>query len=138
MMKSPVVQILEECIALYDLKASDYDNPLKHDGLANFRVAREIGIPPYVGAIVRMMDKVERIKTLTYKRLVSNEGPAVKDETIEDTLKDLINYGAIVLALYREETANADPSTASDRSPTESEGLPPVHTVGSDRNQHDR
>lgn len=102
MNKSPIVEILEQCIALHDAKSSDYDHPTKRDGLANFRVAAELGIPPYIGALARMSDKWERIKTLTYKMQKLGEGPAVKNETIEDTLQDIIVYGCIVLALYRE------------------------------------
>lgn len=100
-----VVRILLECVALYKAKASDYNHPTKHvnDPLSNFRVAEELGVPAYLGALVRMADKWERIKTLTHKRVKSGEGPTVKDESIEDTLMDIINYGAIVLALYRQQ-----------------------------------
>jgi hypothetical protein len=102
-----VVQILYKCIEIYRAKASDYNHPSKHtiDPLSNFRVAEELGIQAYVGAMVRMADKWERIKTLTYKS-TRGEGPAVKDESIEDTLMDIINYGAIVLALHRQANAS--------------------------------
>ena len=99
-----VINILKQCIELYKKKASDYNDPTRGgvDALANFRVTNDIGIEPYIGALVRLSDKWERIKSLVYKMNVKNEGPAVKDESIEDTLLDIINYGAIVLALYRE------------------------------------
>lgn len=40
------------------------------------------------GIYVRIVDKIERIKNLT----ASNDEPQVKNEKIEDTLKDIINY----------------------------------------------
>lgn len=96
--------ILLECIELMTRKSSDYDHPTRTsgDGLENFRASAELGVPAWVGALTRTSDKWERIKTLTFKLMTKGEGPAVEDETLEDTLKDIINYGAIVLALYRE------------------------------------
>jgi hypothetical protein len=55
----------------------------------NFNVSAERGI------LVRMGDKLSRISNL-----IDNEAQ-VKDEAIEDTLMDMINYSAIMLA-YRE------------------------------------
>ena len=100
-----VIQILQSCIDTYRLKASDYNHPTKHknDPLSNFKVAAELNVAPYIGALVRLSDKWERIKTLVYKKSVNGEGPAVKDESIKDTLLDMINYSAIVLALIEEE-----------------------------------
>lgn len=99
-----VVAILRQCIDLYEQKNSDYHHPTKEDvgPLSNFMVAEELGIPAYVGALVRTSDKWERIKTLTYKKVKQGNGPSVEDEPLEDTLMDIINYAAITLALYRE------------------------------------
>lgn len=104
-----VIQILQSCIDTYRRKASDYNHPTKHDSdpLSNFKVAAELAVPPYLGALVRLSDKWERIKTLVFKKIKKGEGPAVKDESIKDTLLDMINYSAIVLALIEEEENEA-------------------------------
>lgn len=100
---TPTQEILTQCIELMGRKSSDYDHPTRHqDGLDNFRTAEELGIPAWLGALSRLQDKNQRIKTLTYKLITTGESPAVVDETIEDTLMDAINYNAIVLALYRQ------------------------------------
>lgn len=104
-MKTPrVIEILQLCINLYKAKASDYNHPTRggEDALANFKVSEELGVPPYLGALVRLSDKWERVKTLTYKMNVTKTESAVKDESIKDTLMDMVNYSAIVLALYEE------------------------------------
>ncbi len=115
MSKSPVVAILEECIALHDRKSSDYDHPDSHDGLDNFRESAKLGVPAWVGALVRMSDKWQRIRNLTYKELMLDQGPAVENETIEDTLQDIMVYGGIVLALRRELRAEQVAQTGDNK-----------------------
>lgn len=96
-------KVLKDCMELMRTKSSDYCHPLVNDSLSNFRKSHALGVPAWMGTLVRMSDKWERIVTLAYKKTVMNEGPAVRDESIEDTLRDIINYAAIVLVLYREE-----------------------------------
>lgn len=74
-------------------KNADYansDNPFK-----NFESASVVGIGVERAILLRVLDKLSRISNL-----ISKEA-AVKDETIEDTLIDAINYLAILKA-YRE------------------------------------
>lgn len=49
------------------------------------------------GIWFRVSDKINRMKQL----LMSNKGPAVEGETIEDTLMDLSNYGIIAMIVTR-------------------------------------
>jgi hypothetical protein len=49
------------------------------------------------GIYVRIWDKVARLKTLLW----DNKDPAVKDESIDDTIRDLANYAIIMLVLRR-------------------------------------
>lgn len=99
-----VIEILRECIKVYRAKASDYNHPTRGgvDALANFKVTKDINVEPYIGALVRLSDKWERVKSLVYKMNTKGEGPAVKDESVKDTLRDMVNYSAITLALYEE------------------------------------
>jgi hypothetical protein len=46
------------------------------------------------GVIVRLNDKMERLKNL-------NKMPSVKNESIEDTYQDIANYAVIALLIRR-------------------------------------
>ena len=78
-----------ECMRTAEAKNHDYGagelNPY-----ANFENSKVAGVPVERGILVRMMDKVSRISTLLDK------DPKVAEESIDDTLMDLINYTAIL------------------------------------------
>lgn len=83
------VKITEEMFATTKAKNNDYggaDDPFK-----NFREFGELGI------LVRMSDKFARLKTA----LLEKRDLAVTSETIDDTIMDLANYAAILLAWRR-------------------------------------
>lgn len=92
--KNPLIkyteQIFEECIRIMKRKNSDYgagDDPLK-----NFRMVENSGLCRMeTGIVVRMSDKFQRVINLLEKE------PSVKEESIQDTLVDLINYAAILM-----------------------------------------
>jgi len=77
--------IAAECVRLLDEKQKDY-------GPGNIS---RFGIK---GLSVRLYDKVERLANLLVDR---NESP--KNESLEDTFKDIANYGLIGLMLLRDE-----------------------------------
>jgi hypothetical protein len=56
----------------------------------NFLNSTMVGVSVERGILVRMMDKISRISTLLEKEA------QVSDESIQDTLMDLINYTAIL------------------------------------------
>jgi hypothetical protein len=96
--------VLEELTELHNLKNQDYattENPYK-----NLEGVERLGIPAWRGVVIRMMDKFSRLEEFCVK-----EELAVKDETIEDTLKDLAIYSVLAMILYRKrmEGANSDP-----------------------------
>lgn len=78
-----------ECLTTAIAKNSDYGGSNK-DPFANFQNSTIVNVPIEKGIMVRMMDKVSRITTLLDKEA------KVKDESIQDTLMDLINYTAIL------------------------------------------
>ena len=56
-----------------------------------------------IGVIVRIGDKIMRIKSLSSnKTKIDQVAGAVMDESIKDTLYDLINYAAMALMLMNE------------------------------------
>lgn len=83
-------QTFKQCLEISARKNNDYakdDDPFR-----NFKISEVVGVPVERGIMVRMMDKVSRIANSLDTELL------VKDETVEDTLNDLVNYAAILKA----------------------------------------
>lgn len=66
------------------MKAKNMDYATEQDIFRNFRMFGALGI------LVRMSDKLARLRSVT-----ENGGTMVKDESLRDTLLDLINYAVI-------------------------------------------
>lgn len=86
--------ILKEIGELHNKKQADYGR--KSDPFANIRASQDFGISPWIGAIVRGNDKMNRIKAF----LINGN---LKNESLEDSLLDLAVYAIIALRLRREE-----------------------------------
>lgn len=94
------VGVLDEIKHLHLLKTLDYG--IEDDALSNIRESASIvNMPAWAGCILRMYDKMHRLKAFFRRGKVEFDG-------IEDTLKDISSYGAIALVLYREERADPD------------------------------
>jgi len=78
-------------------KNSDYATDT--DAFANFAAAVEVGVPVERGFLVRIMDKIHRASNLLDK-----EEPAVTEESLSDTLRDLSTY-SLLLLIYLEQKA---------------------------------
>ena len=90
-------KFFHECLALLDLKNSDYAN--NDDAFSGLRLADSLGICSVEDSIlVRMADKLSRLAHASNNRTL-----ALDDEKIEDTLRDLANY-CVLLAAYRAHT----------------------------------
>ncbi len=87
-------QILGELGALHDKKQSDYGTDA--DPFANVRGAEDFGLKGWVGAAVRMNDKMRRIQKAARSGTLSNE-------SLEDSFRDLAVYSVIALVLLEEE-----------------------------------
>lgn len=83
---------------IFVAKNTDYAGAThrEHDPWANFRFAERIGVPAYLGAWVRKIDKETRAKNIHL------HGNAVQDEGLVDTLFDDAVYALIVLCAYVE------------------------------------
>ena len=79
-------------------KNSDYcGGKTSTDALANFKTATALGLHPVTGLLLRMQDKLMRIKSFV------NDGELrVTGETVEDACDDLVNYSILCKALLRE------------------------------------
>lgn len=85
-----------EMTTLIKAKNSDYTAG-SDDPFANFRQSVDYGVDPLSGVMVRVGDKLQRIKSFTKagKLEVANEG-------VEDAFKDLIGYSLIALGMLSE------------------------------------
>lgn len=86
-------KIIDELKQIHSMKSFDYGK--EKDPLSNLRSSEEFGIDNWIGAVIRANDKMARIKTFANKK-------QLKNEPIEDALKDLANYAILALVLYRE------------------------------------
>ena len=86
-------RIQDECLEVFIRKNTDYGDSFAEDGP--------------VGTIVRIGDKIKRMKSVT-KRGIS----LVDDESLRDTLLDLHNYAAMAVMLLDEQDQEAfEPQT---------------------------
>jgi len=88
-------EIFRECLEIMKKKNHDY-SPTE-DPFGNFRMYEYLGICSIEqGILTRMIDKISRIIAILNK----NQN-MVYNETVEDTLIDLINYSTILLSYIR-------------------------------------
>lgn len=88
-------QNANDALRLVAKKTQDYatiDDPYR-----NFRMSESVGVSIEKGILVRMCDKLSRIGNL-----VENNDPSVKNESIEDTLIDIMNYANIMLCYIQQ------------------------------------
>lgn len=78
---------------LHDKKQQDYGS--KHDPFANVRASEEFGVAPWVGALVRLNDKVTRLKQFARRGTLANE-------SAKDSMLDISVYALIAYILYEE------------------------------------
>lgn len=88
------LKLLDEMRALHLKKAADYGRGA--DPLANCRASVEFGVPAHVGVLIRVGDKIHRIKSFL-------QNGALANESFRDSLIDGAAYLLIAAALYDEE-----------------------------------
>ena len=99
-------ELFTKCYNLMEKKNIDYSG---EDCFDNFFLSESLsGVPVEKGILVRLGDKFSRIKNLLDKLNI------VEDESIYDTIEDLINYSAILYSLLKhKENVNKDKITQS-------------------------
>lgn len=86
--------VLDELRSLHLAKTLDYG--VDEDALSNIRSSADVvNMPAWAGCILRISDKMHRLKAFFRRGTVEFDG-------VEDTLKDIACYSAIALVLYRE------------------------------------
>ena len=90
-------QVLQRLHAFHFKKQQDYGTD--GDPYANVRQSEDFGIASWLGAIVRLNDKITRIKSFAQRGELANE-------SLEDSLQDIAVYAIIAMILYEEESTN--------------------------------
>lgn len=91
-------ELLQEEGELHDRKQLDYGSD--SDPFLNVRQgAEEWGLRPWMGAMIRLTDKVKRLQSYAKKGYLANEGVA-------DSLRDIGVYAKIALVLWEEEVVS--------------------------------
>ena len=91
---SRFLALLHEMAALHRSKSADYGSA--DDPLANIRQGAEfVGIEPWRGCMVRIADKVQRLRTYCKTGTLVHEG-------VKDTLLDLAAYSLLAVVLFEE------------------------------------
>lgn len=86
--------VLQEIADLHMRKSLDYG--VDEDALANIRAGGEaIGVDPWKGCVLRISDKMQRLKAFCRRGTCEFDG-------VEDTLADIAAYAAIALVMVRE------------------------------------
>jgi hypothetical protein len=97
----------DEAVALQEIMMRDAFNLMKakrvdysghEDPFGNFRMSEFVGVEPWRGCLIRMMDKLSRIR-----HIMENNDTKVSDESLFDTFLDVINYTCILAGLCEEE-----------------------------------
>ena len=92
----PFYRLLLDIGELHAKKNQDYGSDI--DPFANVRASQEWGVRPWIGALVRLNDKVHRLKQFVKKGSLANE-------SARDSMMDIAVYSLIALVLYDEEVS---------------------------------
>lgn len=91
-------RLCKQALGIMEDKNHDYRGGTG-DPYANFRGSTSLDIHPVVGILLRIQDKMMRIRTFVEKGELK-----VKGESIDDALMDMINYTVLIKGLIEEET----------------------------------
>jgi hypothetical protein len=93
-------KLFDDIILLHTKKNAGYAGVGATDPWANFRPAEWFDVSPLLGCLIRMGDKIIRVRNL-------NENPNADqvNESITDTLQDLAVYCIVAMCLTQEEVS---------------------------------
>ncbi|MBA3761750.1 MAG: hypothetical protein H0X04_00205 [Chthoniobacterales bacterium] len=93
-------QICAECLVIMEMKNRDYaGHKADADPFANFRDSGTLlNMHPGKGLLIRVIDKFKRITSF-----IDAGTLAVKDEPVQDAIKDIINYMVLLYGMIEDE-----------------------------------
>tara|TARA_R110000772_G_scaffold46106_3_gene105336 strand:+ start:950 stop:1291 length:342 start_codon:yes stop_codon:yes gene_type:complete len=94
----------ETCRDIMKQKNSDYTGGEKStDPFANFNAASVLGIDPVQGLLLRVIDKIQRIRSFTNDKELK-----VPNESVEDACDDIVNYAILAKAMLMEQRSRIE------------------------------
>ena len=90
-------KILHEMAEVHVKKAADYGSD--EDPLANLRASVSWGSPAWIGALMRLNDKIVRLQAFAKKGVLANE-------SARDSMIDIAAYAILATILYDEESSS--------------------------------
>lgn len=87
-------QLLKQAGQLHDRKQADYGKDA--DPFSNVRASEQWGVQGWVGAMIRLSDKIARLQTFAIKGELQNEG-------VTDSFMDIAVYALIAYVLYEQD-----------------------------------
>ena len=85
------------CLSVMKQKNADYSGG-DCDPYSNFRIASIFELHPVTGILLRVTDKLQRIRAF-----IKNGVLAVEGESVDDACDDIVNYAILMKGLLREE-----------------------------------
>ena len=108
------------CKAIMQQKNSDYTGGKgATDVFANFNASKILNIHPVQGLLLRVIDKIQRIRSFTNDKELS-----VPNETVEDACDDIVNYAILAKAMLMEERSQIEQDSPNKE--------PPPYDIGCD------
>ena len=93
------------CRVIMEKKNSDYTGGRgATDPFANFNASKILNIHPVQGLLLRVIDKIQRIRSFTNDKELS-----VPNETVEDACDDIVNYAILAKAMLMEQRSQIYP-----------------------------
>lgn len=89
-------ELTQAAKAIMSAKNHDYTGAAG-DPFANFRGSESLGVDPIVGILLRMQDKMQRIRTFAAKGELH-----VKGEGVRDAILDILNYAVLAAGLIED------------------------------------
>jgi hypothetical protein len=91
----------ETCRDIMRQKNNDYTGgKTSQDPFANFNAASVLGSDPVQGLLLRVIDKIQRIRSFTNDKELK-----VANESVEDACDDIVNYAILAKAMLKEQRA---------------------------------
>lgn len=89
---------LDSVLEIIKRKNADYTAG-SNDPFANFSMCEVLGLADKeIGVLVRMVDKIQRVKSF-----IKNGELQVKNESVQDALRDIIGYSLVLLGMTESE-----------------------------------
>ena len=97
------------CRVIMEKKNSDYTGGRgATDPFANFNASKILNIHPVQGLLLRVIDKIQRIRSFTNDKELS-----VPNATVEDACDDIVNYAILAKAMLMEQRSQIEQDFAN-------------------------